>query len=395
MTAPFSFKLQAKHGEARLGEISTPRGTIRTPAFMPVGTAATVKAIFPDNVKATGADVILSNTYHLMLRPGAERIAQLGGLHRFMRWDRPILTDSGGYQVMSLSQLRTVTERGVTFRSHIDGASHELTPERSIEVQNLLGADIQMQFDECTPFPATYAEAERSMQLSLRWAERSLAAFRDYAQPGRALFGIVQGSIYPELRAQSSAALTSMDFNGYSIGGLAVGEGQKAMFETLSCTATFLPETKPRYLMGVGTPSDIVGAVERGVDMFDCVMPTRSGRHGQAFTWGGKLNMRNAAHIEDMRPLDEASDCPAARDYSRAYIHHLLRAGEYLAPMILSWANVHFYQDLMAAIRQSIRDGSFAELAARIRNAYPSTAAASDEDSPPSAAASPARVDDT
>jgi len=345
---------------------------------MPVGTAATVKAVFLDDVKRAGADIILGNTYHLMLRPGAERIARLGGLHRFMRWDGPILTDSGGYQVMSLSQLRTVTEQGVRFRSHVDGALHDLTPERSIEVQNLLGADIQMQFDECTPFPATFEESERSMQLSLRWGERSLSSFRERAPLGRALFGIVQGSIYPELRAQSAEALTSMDFDGYSVGGLAVGEGQSLMFEVLSHTAPLLPSGKPRYLMGVGTPADIVGAVERGIDMFDCVMPTRSGRHGQAFTWGGKLNMRNAVHIDDMRPLDETSDCPAAREYSRAYIHHLLRAGEYLAPMILSWANTHFYQELMSAIRQSIRKANFNELAERIRNAYPSAAAASD-----------------
>ncbi len=376
VTPEFSFKLLAKDGGARLGEITTPRGLIRTPAFMPVGTAATVKAVFPGDVKKTGADIILGNTYHLMLRPGAERVARLGGLHRFMRWDGPILTDSGGYQVMSLSQLRTMSEQGVTFRSHIDGALYDLTPERSIEVQNLLGADIQMQLDECTPFPATREEAEKSMLLSLRWAERSLAAFERYGQPGRALFGIVQGSVYPELRAQSAEALKSMSFHGYSIGGLAVGEGQKLMFDALSFTTPALPPEKPRYLMGVGTPSDIVGAVERGVDMFDCVMPTRSGRHGQAFTWAGKLNMRNAAHIEDMRPIDDTSACPAARDYSRAYIHHLLRAGEYLAPMILSWANTHFYQDLMAAIRQSIRDACFAELAARVREVYPSVTVA-------------------
>jgi queuine tRNA-ribosyltransferase len=376
VTLPFSFKLLANQGDARLGEISTPRGIIRTPAFMPVGTAATVKAMFPDDVKKAGADIILGNTYHLMLRPGAERIDRLGGLHRFMRWDGPILTDSGGYQVMSLSQLRTVSENGVAFRSHIDGALYDLTPERSIEVQNLLGADIQMQFDECTPFPATFGEAERSMQLSLRWAERSLSAFQDYGKPGRALFGIVQGGVYPNLRAQSAEALTSMGFHGYSVGGLAVGEGQKLMFDTLSTTTPLLPQNKPRYLMGVGTPLDIVGAVERGIDMFDCVMPTRSGRHGQAFTWGGKLNMRNAAHIEDMRPLDERSACPAARDYSRAYIHHLFRAGEYLAPMLLTWANTFFYQDLMAAIRKSIREGTFADLAARVREAYPSATVA-------------------
>jgi queuine tRNA-ribosyltransferase len=376
VTRPFSFKLLATNGGARLGEISTPHGLIPTPAFMPVGTAATVKALFPGTVKKAGASVILANTYHLMLRPGAERIARLGGLHRFMCWDGPILTDSGGYQVMSLSQLRTVTEQGVTFRSHIDGALHDLTPERSIEIQNHLGADIQMQFDECTPFPAGSGEAGRSMQLSLCWGERSIEAFREFGQPGRALFGIVQGGTYPELRAQSAKALTSMDFHGYAIGGLAVGEGQKLMFEALSYTVPLLPASKPRYLMGVGTPSDIVGAVERGVDMFDCVMPTRSGRHGQAFTWSGKLNMRNAAHIEDMRPLDGMSECPAARDYSRAYIHHLLRAGEYLAPMILSWANTHFYQDLMSAIRRSIREGTFTDLAARIREAYPSATVA-------------------
>ena len=372
MTSPFSFRLLAADGGARLGEIATPRGAIRTPAFMPVGTAATVKAVFLDDVKRAGADVILGNTYHLMLRPGAERIARLGGLHRFMRWDGPILTDSGGFQVMSLSKLRTVTEQGVRFRSHVDGALYDLSPERSIEVQNLLGADIQMQFDECTPFPATFDEAVRSMELSLRWGERSLAWFREHAPSGPALFGIVQGSTYPELRTQSAKALTSMEFDGYSVGGLAVGEGQRAMFEVLAHTTPLLPAGKPRYLMGVGTPADIVGAVERGIDMFDCVMPTRSGRHGQAFTWSGKLNMRNAVHMEDTRPIDETSECPAARDYSRAYIHHLLRAGEYLAPMILSWANTNFYQELMAAIRQSIAEGTFAELAARVRDAYPS-----------------------
>ena len=376
MTDRFSFRHIASDGAARLGEISTPRGVIRTPAFMPVGTTATVKAVFLDAVKAAGADIILGNTYHLMLRPGAERIARLGGLHRFMRWDGPILTDSGGFQVMSLSQLRTVTDKGVTFRSHIDGALYDLTPERSIEVQNLLGADIQMQFDECTAFPASREECERAMVLSLRWGERSLSAFKSFAAPGRALFGIVQGGIYPALRAQSAEALISMDFDGYAVGGLAVGEGQPLMLETLQSAVPLLPSNKPRYLMGVGTPSDIVGAVERGIDMFDCVMPTRSGRHGQAFTWGGKLNMRNAAHIEDMQPIDANSACPAARDYSRAYVHHLFRAGEYLAPMLLSWANTHFYQDLMAAIRASIAEGTFAELASRVRAAYPSATVA-------------------
>ncbi len=372
MTAQFSFRPLAKDGNARLGEIVTPRGVIRTPAFMPVGTAASVKAMFLDDVKNAGADVILGNVYHLMLRPGAERIARLGGLHRFMGWDGPILSDSGGYQVMSLSKLRKISENGVFFQSHIDGSPYELTPERSIEVQCLLGTDIQMQLDECTPFPAVFSEAEASMQLSLRWAERSLAAFRQKASPGQAIFGIVQGSVYPQLRSLSAAALTSMNFDGYAVGGLAVGEGQRSMLEVLSFTLPHLPADKPRYLMGVGTPSDIVGAVERGIDMFDCVMPTRQGRHGQAFTWRGRLNMRNAAHLEDPQPLDKNSACPAARDYSRAYSHHLFRAGEYLGPMILSWANISFYQDLMAAIRRSIGEGRFAELAARVREAYPS-----------------------
>ena len=370
----FTFRLLGQDGGARLGEIHTPRGVIRTPAFMPVGTVATVKAMFPDAVKAAGADIILGNTYHLMLRPGAERIARLGGLHEFMRWQGPILTDSGGFQVMSLSQLRQLSERGVTFRSHIDGALCELTPERAIEVQNLLGADIQMQFDECTAFPASEDEARRAMELSLRWAERSKVAFAGYGKPGRALFAIVQGGVYPRLREISARALIDMDFPGYAVGGLAVGEGQRLMFDTLDATTPLLPSGKPRYLMGVGTPADIIGAVERGIDMFDCVMPTRSGRHGQAFTWGGKVNMRNAAHIEDPRPLDEASACPAARDYSRAYIHHLFRSGEYLAPMLLSWANTHFYQDLMAAIREAIREGRFSELAEKVRGAYPERA---------------------
>lgn len=371
MTQGLSFKLLAEDGGARLGEITTSRGTIRTPAFMPVGTAASVKAMFTDTVKSTGADIILGNTYHLMLRPGAERIARLGGLHRFMNWDGPILTDSGGYQVMSLSQLRRITEDGVTFQSHIDGSRHTLTPERSIEIQTLLGADIQMQFDECTPYPSTWDEARASMELSLRWAERSRAAFAGMAAPTQSLFGIVQGGVYPDLRAQSAAALTAMDFPGYAVGGLAVGEGQKVMLDTLSQTTPLLPAHKPRYLMGVGTPSDIVAAVARGIDMFDCVMPTRSGRHGQAFTWGGKLNMRNAAFAEDARPLDETSGCAAARDYSRAYLHHLVKAGEILAAMLLSWANIQFYQDLMAETRKAIAEGRFEDFARRIAALYP------------------------
>jgi len=378
MTTPFAFTLKARDGGARLGEIATSRGNIRTPAFMPVGTAATVKAMFTDSVKATGADIILGNTYHLMLRPGAERVARLGGLHKFMNWSGPILTDSGGYQVMSLAQLRKISEEGVTFQSHIDGSSHHLTPERSIEIQTLLGADIQMQFDECTPFPATLDEARASMELSLRWAERSRAAFERMAGAHQALFGIVQGSIFADLRARSAEALAAMDFPGYAIGGLAVGEGQAAMLATLEITTPLLPAQKPRYLMGVGTPADIVGAVARGVDMFDCVMPTRSGRHGQAFTWAGKLNLRNAAFAEDTAPLDAESTCPAARDYSRAYLHHLFKAGEILGPMLLSWANVHFYQSLMAEARAAIAEQRFAPFAARIIAAYPGTPGRSD-----------------
>lgn len=366
MTQPFSYRLITEDGAARLGEITTSRGQIRTPAFMPVGTAATVKAMFTDTVKATGADIILGNTYHLMLRPGAERMAKLGGLHRFMNWDGPILTDSGGYQVMSLAQLRKITEEGVAFQSHIDGSRHMLTPERSVEIQMLLGADIQMQFDECTPYPATWDEARSSMELSLRWAERSRAEFTKRTTGREALFGIVQGSTFPDLRERSAHALVEMDFPGYSIGGLAVGEGQAAMLETLGGTTPMLPANKPRYLMGVGTPSDIVAAVARGVDMFDCVMPTRAGRHGLAYTWEGKLNMRNACHADDERPLDEMSACPAARDYSRAYLHHLIKANEILGMMLLSWTNIHFYQELMAGARAAIAEERFAEYAARV-----------------------------
>jgi queuine tRNA-ribosyltransferase len=378
MTEPFRFTLKAEDGAARLGEIATSRGVIRTPAFMPVGTAGTVKAMLADTVRATGADIILGNTYHLMLRPGAERVARLGGLHRFMNWHGPILTDSGGFQVMSLAQLRKISEDGVAFQSHIDGSTYMLTPERSIEIQTLLGADIQMQFDECTPYPATWDEARASMELSLRWAGRSREAFARMAGPHQALFGIVQGGVFGDLRARSAEALAAMDFPGYAVGGLAVGETQALMLETLAATTPLLPRNKPRYLMGVGTPADIVAAVARGVDMFDCVMPTRSGRHGQAFTWSGKINMRNAVHAEDACPLDEASACPAARDYSRAYLHHLFKAGEILGAMLLSWANVHFYQELMAEARKAIAERRFAAFAERIGALYPPNTARED-----------------
>jgi queuine tRNA-ribosyltransferase len=369
VTESFSFVLKARDGGARLGEIATPRGVIRTPAFMPVGTAATVKAMLPETVWASGADIILANTYHLMLRPGAERIAKLGGLHRFMGWDGPILTDSGGYQVMSLSKLRRIEEHGVTFQSHIDGATHLLTPERAIEVQCLLGADIQMVLDECTPFPATREQAKSSMELSMRWAERSKQAFHKMAAPGQALFGIVQGSTYPDLREQSAGVLQDIGFNGYAVGGLAVGEGQAAMLDTVTVTTAVLPEDRPRYLMGVGTPDDLLEAIARGIDMFDCVMPTRSGRHNQAFTWGGRLNLRNARYADDPSPLDAESACPAAQ-YSRAYLHHLVKCGEVLGAMLLSWANVHFYQELMARAREAIARGEFAAYAEDVKRQY-------------------------
>jgi len=367
---PFSFTLEITDGLARRGLIKTGRGEIRTPAFMPVGTAATVKAVYLDQVKEAGADIILGNTYHLMLRPGAERIARLGGLHKFMRWDGPVLTDSGGFQVMSLSKLRTLDETGVTFQSHIDGSRHQLTPERSIEVQCLLGSDIQMQLDECIKAPAEHKEAKRAMELSLRWAERSKAAFESHraqgtVNDGQALFGIVQGGIYPDLRRASAEALVGLDLPGYAVGGLAVGEGHDVMINILEETLPFLPSAKPRYLMGVGTPADLLAAIARGIDMFDCVMPTRSGRHGQAFTWGGRINLRNARHAEDPRPLDPKSRCPASRDYSRAYLHHLHRSGEYLGAMLLSWANTCFYQELMAAAREAIREGRYADFIAK------------------------------
>jgi len=355
----FKFTLHSQDGKARRGTISTPRGDIRTPAFMPVGTAATVKAVYPDQVRATGADILLGNTYHLMLRPGAERVERLGGLHEFMRWDKPILTDSGGFQVMSLSNLRKLTEEGVAFQSHVDGSKHMLTPERAIEIQCQLGADIQMQLDECIALPATHEDVARAMELSLRWAKRSQDAFNQRANPGQALFGIVQGGTYPDLRRQSAEALVELELPGYAIGGLAVGEGHEAMLGAIEATAPHLPTAKPRYLMGVGTPADLIEAVARGIDMFDCVMPTRSGRHGQAFTWNGRVNLKNARHKEDIRPLDPLSACPASTGYSRAYIHHLIRSGEYLGAMLLSWANTWFYQELMQAMRDSIEAGTF------------------------------------
>lgn len=360
----FSFRLLAVDGRARRGEISMPRGTIRTPAFMPVGTGGTVKAMYMDQVRGVGADIILGNTYHLMLRPGAERIARLGGLHEFARWQWPILTDSGGFQVMSLAGLRKLTEHGVTFRSHIDGAPYELTPERSIEIQGLLDSDIQMQLDECVALPAERSEIERAMELSLRWAERCKAAFGE--QQDKAMFGIVQGGDDAALRVRSAQALAAMDLKGYAVGGLAVGEPQAVMLEMLDATCPELPAEKPRYLMGVGTPDDILKSVARGIDMFDCVMPTRAGRHGLAYTRRGKVNLRNARHADDPRPLDEESDCPAARDYSRAYLHHLVRSQETLGAMLLTWNNLAYYQRLMQDIRDAIESGSFESRAAEI-----------------------------
>lgn len=355
----FSFELHNTDGAARRGTVRTPRGDIRTPAFMPVGTAATVKTMYPEQVRELGADIVLGNTYHLMLRPGAERIARLGGLHKFMRWPHPILTDSGGFQVMSLANLRKMSEQGVTFQSHIDGSKHELSPERSIEIQGLLGSDIQMQLDECVALPSTEQDIERAMELSLRWAERSNAAFGD--QPGKAMFGIVQGGDIPRLRERSANALTAMDLKGYSIGGLAVGEPQEVMLDMLSVTCPLLPSAKPRYLMGVGTPDDLLQSVARGVDMFDCVMPTRAGRHGLAYTRRGKVNLKNARHADDPRPLDEESSCPATRDYSRAYLHHLIKCNEALGAMLLSWNNLHYYQSLMQGMRDAIEQNRFSD----------------------------------
>lgn len=361
-TDTFEFKCLATDGKARRGEITMPRGTVRTPAFMPVGTGGTVKAMYMDQVRDLGADIILGNTYHLMLRPGAERMARLGGLHEFARWRHPILTDSGGFQVMSLSGLRKITEQGVTFQSHIDGSRHEMSPERSIEIQGLLGSDIQMQLDECVALPASETEIERAMEMSLRWADRGKTAFGD--QPGKAMFGIVQGGDVPRLREHSAQGLAGLDLKGYAVGGLAVGEPQHVMLEMLDVTCPLLPTEKPRYLMGVGTPDDILKSVGRGIDMFDCVMPTRAGRHGLAFTRYGKINLKNARHAEDTRPLDAQSDCPAARDYSRAYLHHLVRSNELLGAMLITWNNLAYYQSLMAGIRAAIEARRFEDFSA-------------------------------
>ena len=357
------FSLHATDGKARTGVLATPRGDIRTPAFMPVGTAATVKAMLPGSVRETGADILLGNTYHLMLRPGAPRMERLGGLHGFMNWERPILTDSGGFQVMSLSKLRKLTEEGVTFASHIDGSKHLLSPETSMEIQRQLGSDIVMCFDECTPYPCTREEAVTSMHLSMRWAERSRTAFG--TRPGHALFGIQQGGVHPDLREESAEALKKIGFDGYAVGGLAVGEGQEMMFGTLDHCVDHLPTDRPRYLMGVGKPEDIVGAVARGIDMFDCVMPSRSGRTGQGFTPRGPVNIRNARHAEDPRPLDATCDCPCCTDYSRAYLHHVHRAQEIIASMLLTWHNLRYYQRLMQGIRDAIAAGDFDGFVAR------------------------------
>ena len=373
MNAPrFAFTLNATDGRARTGVIQMLRGDIRTPAFMPVGTAATVKAMKPETVRATGADIILGNTYHLMLRPGAERVARLGGLHQFMNWQRPILTDSGGYQVMSLSDLRKLTEQGVEFRSHIDGSKHMLTPERSMEIQRLLGSDIVMAFDECPRADRPRDEIASSMELSMRWAKRSREGFdsgKDHAA-GAALFGIQQGALHEDLRKVSAEKLTEIGFDGYAVGGLAVGEGQEAMFGVLDYAPAMLPTDRPRYLMGVGKPDDLVGAVERGIDMFDCVLPTRSGRNGQAFTWNGPLNLRNARHAEDTGPLDDRCACSVCATYSRAYIHHLHKSGEILGAMLVTEHNLAFYQALMQAMRDAIGAGQFAAFAADFRRDY-------------------------
>jgi queuine tRNA-ribosyltransferase len=361
------FELVATDGAARSGIVRMERGSILTPAFMPVGTAATVKAMLPESVAETGADIVLANTYHLMLRPGAERIAKLGGLHKFMNWPWPILTDSGGYQVMSLSSLRDISEEGVRFRSHIDGSEHFLSPERAMEIQHLLGSDIRMVLDECPAYPATEVEIESSLALSMRWAKRSKDAF---GAGSGVCFGIVQGGVFPHLRQRSVHELTAIGFDGYAVGGLAVGEGQSAMFDVLEATAPHLPRGRPRYLMGVGKPDDIVGAVLRGIDMFDCVLPTRSGRNGQAFTWDGALNLRNARHADDEAPLDPSCACPTCRSYSRAYLHHVVKAGEIIAAMLLTWHNLAFFQDLMRALREAVAHNMTGDFAAQFLKRY-------------------------
>ncbi|MBI1868852.1 MAG: tRNA guanosine(34) transglycosylase Tgt [Methylocystis sp.] len=368
MTRDFAFEVEARDGAARKGAIYVRHGVVRTPAFMPVGTAATVKAMFPRDVRATGADIVLGNVYHLMLRPGAERIAALGGLHRFMNWPHPILTDSGGFQAMSLAKLRQLDEQGVTFQSHIDGSRHVLTPERSMEIQRLLGSNIHMQLDECVRLPCSDAEAERAMRLSLRWAERSLAAFGD--QPGKAAFGIVQGGASPALRIESAKSLAAMNFHGLAIGGLAVGEPQDVMLAMLETVMPHLPEDRPRYLMGVGTPDDIVEAASRGIDMFDCVLPTRAGRHGLAYTRFGRVNLRNARHADDPAPLDPGASCAAARNFSRAYLHHLMKAGEILGMMLLTQINLAYYQELMAGLRQAIERRRLGDFVAQAKEQW-------------------------
>ena len=374
MTDSFGFTVMASDGAARTGVVSTAHGSIETPVFMPVGTAGTVKAMTADSVRATGARIVLGNTYHLMLRPGAERVARLGGLHRLMDWPGPILTDSGGFQVMSLAQLRKMDEEGVTFQSHIDGSRHRLTPARSIEIQHMLDATITMALDECTPFPATREQARESMELSMRWAATSHQAF--VARQGYGLFGIVQGSVYPDLRRESAEALTNIGFDGYAIGGLAVGEGQSEMYRVLDHTVPHLPASRPRYLMGVGTPDDIIGAVQRGVDMFDCVIPTRAGRTARAYTSRGVFNLRNARFADDDRPLDPACPCPACTRHCRAYLHHLFRAEEMLGPMLLTWHNITYYQTLTQALRAAIREQRLNEQASIIRAGW----AASEEE---------------
>jgi queuine tRNA-ribosyltransferase len=374
MTETFSFTVHYSAGAARCGEIAMPRGIVRTPAFMPLGTAGTVKAMYPEQVRALGSDIVLGNTYHLMLRPGAERVARLGGLHKLMNWPHPILTDSGGFQVMSLAKLRRIDDAAVTFQSHLDGSTHVLTPERSMEIQALLGADIHMQLDECVKLPCSDEAALRAMRLSLAWAERSKRAFG--SQPGRALFGIVQGGAVEALRVESAQKLVAMGFDGYAIGGLAVGEPQATMLSVIDLVVPHLPAERPRYLMGVGTPDDIIEAVTRGIDMFDCVLPTRAGRHGLAYTRFGKVNLRNARHVDDAAPLDADSPCPASHLYSRAYLHHLVKAGEILGMMLLTWNNLAYYQELMAGLRRAIADNRLDEFVAAARAGWSDAEAA-------------------